>query len=92
MTVTYAKLELSAPCNMVAWDDLPVNGKRPQIACKKGTTVRLRTETLADGSKVVTAFIRRGGKLWSNTRRIVNGAVIKSWQPLEFHKRVTIKQ
>jgi hypothetical protein len=94
MRVEYIKRELNTDINFIDWSAQPgANNLRPQVESRQGTKVRVRAEYNDDGSVVYTAYIRRYGRVWSNTRcKLPNGKMLRNYKSKEYHDRVVKKQ
>lgn len=81
---------LTSAVNLIDWSsDKNGNGRRPQIAARLGTRVKVRKESTEYGD-VYTVYVRRRGKFWSNTRLVKkDGSVLRNYMSIEYHKKLS---
>lgn len=86
--VMYDRTTLKEPTKLVDWAS-DAAGRKPEIAARKGTKVRLRIERLSSGAVVYTAFVKRKGRVWSMTRCVTpKGRTAKCFACRDYHGKV----
>jgi hypothetical protein len=81
------RYKLRAPTVLIDWS--APRYPRPSIRCRRGTTVRIHSERLPDGTYAYTAYIRRRGRVWSNSRHAASGKLYPNFRSQHYHTVVS---